>query len=232
MECIFFESPPLDVYGQMALDEALINALPSGACALRIFNWAAQPGATFGYAQFEASAAAQIKAAGIKEYTRRPTGGGVVLHRDDLTFSLFFPSPNPFSPAEIYGRLHALIKAEFAKNNTVLGAYNQASDYRPAPGGVSANCFTNPVSDDLLSVQGDKVLGGAIRRFGDRVLYQGSLQLEGARQNSLYGRIIEAGAQQFFNAQAQRQAVGNNVLNMAYDLAQKVYITQAWIGKF
>lgn len=199
----------------------------------RFFNWGGfTPAATFGYAQFGTSAAEQILAAGIKEYTRRPTGGGIVLHKDDLTFSLFFMPQNAARPADIYANLHRGIKDEFIKKGLTLGTYDKASDYRPSPGGVSADCFTNPVSDDLLGPDGQKVLGGAIRRFGNAVLYQGSLQLPTSRGNKDYKEALQTAILKYFNASYAARAAGNILLNEAYDIARKVYRSKEWGEKF
>ena len=51
----------------------------------------------------------------------------------------------------------------------------------PVPGEPrGGQCFVQPVALDILTEAG-KVLGGAIRRYGNTVLYQGSLQLPDAR---------------------------------------------------
>lgn len=216
----------------MAVDELLVErALRPGVCIARFFNWAAGDAATFGYAQFESSARRQILAEGIQNYTRRPTGGGVVLHKDDLTFSLCFTHGGAFKPSAIYAALHRAIKEEFDKAAITLSAYDKAGDYRPAPGGISSNCFTNPVSDDLLGPNGEKALGGAIRRCGDAVLYQGSLQLGAARANAAYRAALKNGILKYFNAEAAAQNIGNALLNEAYALAESRYKTKEWIEK-
>ena len=46
---LIIETPPLDVYEQMAADEALCETLPA-PYVLRFYNWKA-PGITFGYSQ-------------------------------------------------------------------------------------------------------------------------------------------------------------------------------------
>lgn len=228
----FLQTPPLDVYAQMALDDILAQDLPGGACIARFFNWPeGYAAATFGYAQFAASARAQIKAAGIAAYTRRPTGGGIVLHKDDLTFSLVFSRPSALKTGDIYAVLHACAQKQFAVAGISLGSHGKESDYRPAPGGVSADCFTNPVKDDLLA-NGQKVLGGALRRYGDRVLYQGSLQLSAARANARCKEVLQAAMLNYFGvASAAAQSAPNALLNRAYELA-KQYKTKDWIDKF
>ena len=57
---------------------------------LRFFNWQEQKAITFGYAQRSKSLKEQLEA-GYK-ITRRPSGGGIVYHDGDLTFSVIFTS--------------------------------------------------------------------------------------------------------------------------------------------
>ena len=178
MNGFLLESPPLDVFGQMALDEALAQSKPAEFC-LRFFRWRGV-GATFGYAQRIAEVERALPEELTRACTRRPTGGGVVPHVDDLTFSCVFPAAGELRPAEIYRRLHAALLAGL--RGAVAGARLAESGGRGAPRGPdgASQCFREPVPLDIL-VADRKILGGAIRRFGDTVLYQGSLQLPGAR---------------------------------------------------
>lgn len=232
VNCVLLNTASADVYTQMAADDFFVSQ-NTQECFLRFFNWADGPAATFGYAQFESSVKKQLQAEGIEQYTRRPTGGGVVLHKDDLTFSLIFNSPQLVSPKVIYGALHGCIKEELLKISHGLSAYGDKSDYRPAHGGEASNCFTNPVSDDILDEGGSKVLGGAIRRFNTRILYQGSLQFTGARGNISYISAVKAGVLKYLGASSYIQrAATQEEWQAISDLAQKQYKTPAWIGKF
>lgn len=220
-------APPLDVYGQMALDEILSKK--EGTYA-RFFNWAGEgSAATFGYAQPAVFVKAQLAAEGIIEYTRRLTGGGIVLHRSDLTFSLAFKQ-SALSAAAIYTALHECIKGEFAANGIVLGSYADKSDYRPAAFGAASSCFENPVSDDLLDGTGSKILGGAIRRFGDRILYQGSLQLEGSRSSEGYRKVLGAAFIKYFNCfeLAEEEAKEQDIKG-AKGIAEMKYKKPLWV---
>ena len=178
MQGVLLSFPPGDVFGQMALDEALAKSKPEAFC-LRFFRWRG-PGATFGYAQRIREVERVLPPGLGAAVTRRPTGGGVVPHVDDLTFSCVFPAEGELRPAEIYRRLHAAILTGLREDG--LEAQLCARGGSPAPRGPqgASQCFAAPVALDILSAQG-KILGGAIRRYGDLVLYQGSLQLPGAR---------------------------------------------------
>lgn len=181
MNGFLLNSEPLDVFGQMALDEALAKSQPEAFC-LRFFRWQGI-GATFGYAQ----RIREVKKAlppGIGEaYTRRPTGGGIVPHLDDLTFSCVFPDGGVLRPLELYRRLHSAIWKGLREAG--LDAQLCVSKGGHAPHGAegASQCFEKPVAMDLLSGD-EKILGGAIRRYGATVLYQGSLQLPDARRRA------------------------------------------------
>ncbi len=179
-------SPPLDVFGQMALDEALAQARPEAFC-IRFYRWQG-PGATFGYAQRFAEVQAVLPAELLERATRRPTGGGIVRHVDDLTFSCLIPAEGVYRPMRIYQRLHgAILEGLRAAGLEARLCDRKDSPAPQGPGGAS-QCFVEPVAMDVL-VGEHKILGGAIRRYRDTVLYQGSLQVPGARERA---RELEA----------------------------------------
>lgn len=178
MDGLMLATSALDVFAQMAIDEALAKSKPEAFC-LRFYRWRG-PGATFGYAQRIREVERVLPPGLGAAVTRRPTGGGIVPHVDDLTFSCVFPAEGELRPAEIYRRLHAAILTGLREDG--IEAQLCAQRGSPAPSGPqgASQCFAAPVALDILTAQG-KILGGAIRRYGDLVLYQGSLQLPGAR---------------------------------------------------
>src|ERR1700742_2074892 len=99
----------------MAMDEALLEGAGAiGRPVLRFYRWT-EPAATFGYFQ---------KYADIERWTllrplvRRPTGGGLVPHDADWTYSLAVPPSNSWyelSATESYQRMHEWIRVAFQK---------------------------------------------------------------------------------------------------------------------
>ena len=72
----------------MALDEALLESSARiGAPVMRFYGWK-QAAATFGYFQHFAEVE---QATLLRPLIRRPTGGGLVPHDSDWTYSLTFP---------------------------------------------------------------------------------------------------------------------------------------------
>ena len=178
MRGILLLTPPLDVCAQMALDEAMARR-ESADFVLRFFRWKGR-GATFGYSQRFAEVERALPAELLCACTRRPTGGGIVLHVDDLTFTCVFPADGELRPAVLYGRLHAAVRQGLLGAGVEARLCADLGATSPSRDGQATQCFAAPVAMDLVA-EGGKILGGAIRRRGDAVLYQGSLLRNDAR---------------------------------------------------
>ena len=99
----------------MALDEALLESMSRlGRPVLRFYGWT-EPAATFGYFQKYADVG---RATHLRPLIRRPTGGGIVPHDADWTYSLAFPPGHEWhslKAEESYRRVHEWIQRAFAK---------------------------------------------------------------------------------------------------------------------
>lgn len=230
---LLVSTPPLNVFEHMAFDEQTVR-LRSSAVSLRFYRWTDGPAVTFGYAQFIREVERALAARNFTgPLARRPTGGGVVFHGEDLTFSLVFPSKD--RPADIYQKLHRCILTELARAGQTCRTFDKtlpASAYAPSVGHAASACFINPVENDLLAEDGHKILGGALRRFGDCALYQGSLQLPGARINPVYKKAVTDGVRAFLAADLRPSRADGAWLSSARALAQTQYNTPAWTEKF
>src|SRR5688500_17905926 len=72
----------------MAVDEALLQWVASWTRpVLRFYSWS-EPAATFGYFQKYTEIERMTS---LRPLVRRPTGGGLVPHDADWTYSLVFP---------------------------------------------------------------------------------------------------------------------------------------------
>ena len=153
----------------MALDEALLESAPRVARpVLRFYSWT-EPAATFGYSQKYTQAASLTP---LRPLVRRTTGGGLVPHNADWTYSLIFP-PQHFwhrlKAAESYQRLHQWIARAFARLQ--VPAALAPARRKEIPG----QCFAGAEKSDLLW-QGRKIAGAAQRRARTGLLIQGSVQ--------------------------------------------------------
>ncbi|MBI1884517.1 MAG: lipoate--protein ligase family protein [Chlamydiae bacterium] len=176
---IVFETPPRDPAWNMAVDEGLLLAeIP----ALRFYDWE-----TFSY-----SIGYFQKINGDlsldRPFVRRWTGGGIVPHGDDLTFSLVLALESvPFlkNIQESYGWIHGVLKNAFVS----LGVSAEVYEGKSQEGNF---CFQTPVKGDLV-VESRKIAGGAQRRRRGFLLHQGSIHLEnGIERNDLIYQIHQA----------------------------------------
>jgi lipoate-protein ligase A len=163
------QSGPGDHAINMAVDEALLEAMHRlGRPALRFYSWT-EPAASFGYFQRHAEVE---RLTPLRPLVRRPTAGGIVPHNADWTYSLAFPVGDEWYSLvakESYRRLHEWVQEAFAK----LGlAVELAPESRKEAVG---SCFVGHERFDLLW-QGRKIAGAAQRRRRDGLLMQGSIQ--------------------------------------------------------
>jgi lipoate-protein ligase A len=163
------QSGPGDYALNMAVDEALLQAAPRlGQPVLRFYGWI-EPAASFGYFQKYADIQRQTV---LRPLVRRPTGGGLVPHDVDWTYSLAFPPGHEWyslSATDSYRRVHEWIQAAFSRLSI-------ATELAPSSLKTQAGqCFAGREKFDVLW-RGQKVAGAAQRRTRDGLLIQGSVQ--------------------------------------------------------
>ncbi len=169
MNWFFINSGKGDAAFNMALDEALLASVSRlGRPVLRFYGWT-EPAASFGYFQRYADVA---RTTALRPLVRRPTGGGIVPHDADWTYSLAFPPGHEWhslKAAESYRRVHDWLRRAFAALK--IGTELAPAAKKTAPG----QCFAGHEKFDLLR-QGKKIAGAAQRRNKLGLLIQGSVQ--------------------------------------------------------
>src|SRR6266446_10706253 len=147
----------------MAIDETLLEyaTVPS----IRFYRWHS-PALSFGYFGKFAHVACY---ASERDLVRRWTGGGIVFHGDDLTYSIVIPVSSGFfaeSAKRIYAAIHSALCHALKENGFAAAlAPNNSSK-------ISDVCFANPVLADVI-VNRRKVAGAAQRRTRRGLLQQG-----------------------------------------------------------
>ena len=158
----------------MAVDEWLAET--SEVPVLRSYRWL--PGwGSFGY--FVKSG--DLPASGLK-WVRRWTGGGIVDHRADWTYTLFVPRGLSLAEArgaESYRIIHAAVVAAL-RNGDLMA--DLAGPSAPAAGG---ECFIQPVEHDVLDPEGRKIAGAGQRRTTRGLLHQGSVAVPQFQEQAL-----------------------------------------------
>jgi lipoate-protein ligase A len=166
---VLLDSGPGAADLNMALDEALLElASQLDKPVLRFYGWT-ERAASFGYSQNYGEVA---RLTSLRPLVRRPTGGGLVPHDADWTYSLIFPPGHWWyasSATESYQRIHEWIRDAFVRLNmtTELSPHR----HKELPG----QCFVGAERFDVLW-RGRKIAGAAQRRNRRGLLIQGSVQ--------------------------------------------------------
>lgn len=164
-----------DSYMNMAIDEALVQLIgPNDQPILRFFGWS-QLAISIGYSQKinDVLDAELCRKEGIP-IVRRPTGGGVVFHGIDITYSVILPKG--FYDLDIK-ELYSLIQS-WVKNGLIeLGI--KTSQFTEIKKGCSDYCFISPSFGDIM-IRDCKIGGLSGRRIRQKILCQGYLYFKDA----------------------------------------------------
>ena len=212
---VFDETEPHDAALNMAIDEALLEqtVLP----ALRFYRWS-RPAISFGYFGRYAEVAGEAER---RDLVRRWTGGGIVPHDEDLTYSIIIPATDASfasSSADIYRGVHSAIQ-------DALEACGTPSTLATGPSArTSEHCFANPVRADVMS-NGHKVAGAAHRRTRHGLLHQGSIQL---------GNLLpkfRSDLSRFLSEKPEPAAMSSTLLSRAGAISESKYGTAEWLRR-
>ena len=199
----------------MAIDEVLLS---SGRSAiLRFYRWN-KPAISFGYFVTFTEACA---VAGDRVMVRRWTGGGIVPHGEDLTYSIMIGSNDKtFSlPSKIvYQRVHAALSSALREFG-IHAVLTEANEPK-----LSEACFANPVASDVME-NGRKIAGAAQRKTRSGLLHQGSIQRENLNEKfrSIFGKFL---AKSLIVSN-----IGIDVMRAAQELAATKYRTTEWLRR-
>jgi lipoate-protein ligase A len=217
---VYQDLTPRSAAINMAIDEALLETakIPS----IRFYRWNS-PALSFGYFGSFADVADY---ATERDLVRRWTGGGVVFHGDDLTYSIVIPASDPIfveSSMSTYGKIHRALADALAKTgqHAQLATPNSAvTDRRYSEGA----CFANPVRADVM-VNGRKIAGAAQRRTRAGLLHQGSIQ-----HVELGNGLAERFARELSNVRSEK-LLSRPIVERASEIAERKYATQNWLRR-
>jgi lipoate-protein ligase A len=210
---VYYDREPRAAALNMAIDEVLLETAVSPA--LRFYQWQS-PALSFGYFGSYADVADQRDE---RDIVRRWTGGGVVPHGDDLTYSVIIPASHPLfarSSLAIYSDLHEAIREALKANGIDAMLANTVAPK------VSENCFANAVRADVMR-EGRKIAGAAHRRSRAGLLHQGSIQVA-----KLPHRFIDDFARILCD-RFERKALPPQLIDGATTIAQAKYGTTEWL---
>lgn len=159
----------------MAMDEALFEAVAAGhGATLRFYRWQ-EATLSLGYFQRSAERAEHV-ASHHCPLIRRPSGGGAIVHDRELTYSLVVPQCHALAaaPSGLYGVVHEALLAALRGQGIDARLCCQAAESRAQD--QPFLCFGRRAGGDVL-VDDAKIAGSAQRRRQGAVLQHGSLLL-------------------------------------------------------
>jgi lipoyl(octanoyl) transferase len=217
----------------MACDEwLLLNAARLNNPVLRIYEWD-RAAITIGYFQ-------EYPLELDQKYVivRRPTGGALVYHDSDLTFTVSLPPTHPWKalkPEERYQKIHERVHKIFESRGLSPALAEKCktdngpcTSRLPNPTGrnpSNAQCFTKSTRYDVM-VGNSKVAGGAQRTTRDGLLHQGSIQSNPRVSSQELKKAWESFGTAFSDFQ-----LSDSDRQIIEKLAQDKYATKEWNHK-
>ena len=175
----------------MAIDFLLLQRYPEAAPRFRHYEWRG-PAFTFGFSQKIEFVRANLPPGETLDLCRRPTGGGIVDHRNDWTYALVLPRAHPLydeRATQSYRMVHECLAS-------ALGALDQPAEVKtscepdtacaknspqtgepPLSTSIPGVCFQRAELYDVVNHQtGAKIAGAAQKRNKHGLLFQGSIE--------------------------------------------------------
>jgi len=174
---LILEPAPLKGSFNMAVDEYLFRAASSdGRTYVRFYGWQ-RPTVSLGYSQRIGDVLDLdfCRSHGI-DIVRRITGGKLVLHHREVTYSVCSAERAVFTSS--LADSYRLISRALIRGLEKMGL--EASLAEAAPASYSRGfmpCFSLPARDEI-EIAGRKIVGSAQKRVGPRFLQHGSIPLE------------------------------------------------------
>jgi lipoate-protein ligase A len=174
---LIVEKKPLDGSMNMAIDDFLFRSLSSEPQTyLRFYRWE-RPTVSLGYSQ-DIRKVVDVEYCQNKgiEVVRRMTGGKLVLHHKEVTYSLCSSDKETFTST--LADSYRLISLGLMRGLEKMGLKSCLADSPPnsyARGNLP--CFSYPARDEI-EVKGKKMVGSAQKRAGSKFIQHGSIPLE------------------------------------------------------
>ena len=170
---VLIDSEPASGSWNMAVDEALLeSAVERRTCALRLYRWSE---ATLSLGYFQPEDARNHPRFAALPAVRRLSGGGAILHHDELTYSCAIPPGHPLAadPLRLYVRVHEQIISLLNDCQIAAGLRGEVLRGQDEP----FLCFGRGDPRDIV-LAGHKIVGSAQRRRRGAILQHGALLLE------------------------------------------------------
>ncbi|MGB5894117.1 MAG: hypothetical protein WBG58_08055 [Ignavibacteriaceae bacterium] len=161
----------------MAFDMLLARTLKSGQAILRFYRW--NPYCISLGANQPEDSLNIVKVINDKlDIVKRPTGGRAILHAEELTYSVIYPSNKNFSLNDLYKQVNLALKKGLTLFDEKLKEVSLEHTEPHFPSFYkeekSAVCFAVS-SRNEINYKGKKLVGSAQRNLGNVILQHGSI---------------------------------------------------------
>jgi len=161
----------------MDFDMMLARTLKFDQALLRLYRW--NPYCiSLGANQSEDSLLRENVIADGIDIVKRPTGGRAILHAEELTYSVIYPSKKNFSLSDLYKQINFALKKGLTLFDEKLKEVSLEHTEPHFPSFYkeekSAVCFAVS-SRNEINYKGKKLVGSAQRNLGNVILQHGSI---------------------------------------------------------
>jgi lipoyl(octanoyl) transferase len=199
----------------MAIDEALLRLVTRPV--LRFYRWLEPQALSIGYFDTHHDVPQN------RPFVRRYTGGGLVDHEADFTYSIIVPRSHPLAQRGTTGSYQAIHQA------ITQALQEQGISALLAPCCLEAQsnaCFQKPVQYDVI--QGTKKLaGGAQRRTREGCLHQGSILADNLNPEQFQKNLLQH-LSPLLSETLEPDELSAEESALATSLEETRYSTQAW----
>lgn len=174
---LIVEKTPLSGSLNMAIDDFLIKSLGENPQTyLRFYQWE-RPTVSLGYSQnVEKVVDVEYCQKNGIDIVRRMTGGKLVLHQNEVTYSISSSDKETFTPT--LSESYRLISEALMKGLEKMGLEPFLADL-PPDSYVRGNlpCFSFPAQNEI-EINKKKIVGSAQKRIGSKFIQHGSIPLK------------------------------------------------------
>lgn len=214
-----------DAFFNMAVDEVALEHAGelSGRVLLRIYDWET-PSVSYGRSQIRPAELAD-------RYTlvRRPTGGGVVYHDHDLTYTLVIPAGHPITDLDRMASYKVVHEAIAGILHRLGLEASLKPDEQEKVDRATMRCFVSPSRFDVMGPGGTKFAGAAQRRTRSGILHQGSLLFDDEARREVVSRALPEALAAAFNTGVEAWLPPRAWLTEAEALAAAKYRSKDWL---
>jgi lipoate-protein ligase A len=203
----------------MSLDEMLFHEYKNEP-VLRIYYWN-NAYTTIGYFQ----SSKNIKE---KEFVRRFTGGLVVNHYKDISYSFVVSSVfwEVYDQHYTYKNIHFTIQ----KTLCIFGINSKISTENR--GDINNICIKTICENDLIS-NGKKIVGSCLRRRGDKIIVQGSIHIDlDGDDRKIFFKEFTKNLAKILKKEIKTYSLSDNNIECAKKFAIEKYSNPQWNNKF